>query len=191
MAGIRTWADVCRILRAVDRATPRGRRDLALLLLMASYGMGAAEVLTLKLGDINWRVGTLRVTRPKTGVPIVLPLLPPVARALVAYLRHGRPPASSTPNVFLCTRAPCGPLTTSSALRHILVKYARVGGVSAPFLGAHVLRHSHATRQINEGAPAKVIADILGHRRPESTSAYVRVALDRLREVALEVPPCP
>jgi len=161
------------------------------LLLMATYGMGAAEVITLKLCDIDWRAGTLRVTRPKTGVPILLPLLPPVARALVAYLRHGRPPASCAPNVFLCSRAPYGPLTTSSALRHILIKHARAAGVSAPYLGAHILRHSHATRQINEGAPPKVVADILGHRRPESTSAYVRVALDRLREVALEVPPCP
>src|SRR5439155_26621005 len=103
----------------------------------------------------------------------------------------GRPPASCAPNVILGTRAPYGPLTTSSALRHILIKHARAAGVSAPYLGAHILRHSHATRQINEGAPPKVVADILGHRRPESTSAYVRVALDRLREVALEVPPGP
>lgn len=185
------WADVSRILRTVDRSTRSGRRDLALLFLMATYGMGAAEAITLKLADIDWRAGTLRVTRPKTGVRILLPLLAPVARALVAYLRHGRPPTSDAPNVFLRTKAPFGPLTTSSALRHILIKHARAAGVSAPYLGAHVLRHSHATRQINEGAPPQVVADILGHRRPESISAYVRVALDRLREVALEVPSCP
>lgn len=184
------WSAVARILRSVDRSTRSGRRDLALLLLMATYGMGAAEAITLKLGDIDWRAGTLRVTRPKTGVPILLPLLPPVARALVAYLRHGRPPVSCASNVFLSTKAPYGPLTASSAVRHILVKHARAEGISASYLGAHVLRHSHATRQINEGAPPKVVADILGHRRPESTSVYVRVALDRLRQVALQVPSC-
>jgi site-specific recombinase XerD len=89
------WSDVTRILRAVDRSARCGRRDLALLLLMATYGMGAAEAITLKLDDIDWRAATLRVTRPKTGVPILLPLLPPVARALVSYLRHGRPPGIS------------------------------------------------------------------------------------------------
>jgi integrase/recombinase XerD len=182
------WADVRRLLGGVDQSTRVGRRDFALLLIMATYGMGAGEVTALALDDIDWRAGTLRVHRPKTGTPIVVPLLPPVAHALVRYLRHGRPRVTPARQVFVRMRAPYTALTSSSAVRHIIVTHARDAGISAPYLGSHVLRHSHATQQINTGAPVKVVADILGHRRPESTSAYARVALERLRELALPVP---
>ncbi len=185
------WSDVRRILGAVDRSTRGGRRDFALLLFMAVYGMGAGEVTSLTLGDIDWRAGCIRVTRPKTGVVTSLPLLPPVARAVVTYLRQGRPRATRSRRLFVRTQAPYDALTTSSAIRHIIIKHARVAGVTAAYLGSHVLRHSHATRQINEGALPKVVSDILGHRRPESTSSYVRVAVERLRELALEVPSWP
>jgi site-specific recombinase XerD len=182
------WADVRRLLGSVDQSTRVGRRDFALLLIMATYGMGAGEVTAITLDDIDWRAGTLRVQRPKTGTPIVVPLLPPVARALVRYLRHGRPRPTRARQVFVRARAPYTALTSSSAVRHIVVTHAQAAQISAPYLGSHVLRHSHATRQINEGAPVKVVADILGHRRPAATSAYARVALDRLREMALSVP---
>jgi integrase/recombinase XerD len=182
------WADVRRLLGGVDQSTRVGRRDFALLLIMATYGMGAGEVTALTLDDIDWRAGTLRVRRPKTGAPIVVPLLAPVARALVRYLRQGRPCAIPARQVFVRMHAPYTALSSSSAVRHILMTHAQVAGISAPYLGSHVLRHSHATRQINTGAPVQVVADILGHRRPESTSAYARVALDRLREMALPVP---
>jgi site-specific recombinase XerD len=85
------WDDVKAILRSVDRSTRTGRRDYALLLTMAAYGLGAAEACTLELGDVDWSGGRIRVRRPKTGQQIVLPLLADVARALLAYLRHGRP----------------------------------------------------------------------------------------------------
>lgn len=185
------WADVCRLLRAVDRSTPGGRRDFALLLLMATYGLGAGEATSLTLEDIDWRAGTLRVTRPKTGRAIVLPLLATVARALAVYLRQGRPRATRARHVFVQRRAPYGALRSSSAVRHVILKHARAAGLSAAYLGSHVLRHSHATRQINAGVSPTIVADILGHRDPTSTSAYARVALDRLREVALPVPAWP
>jgi integrase len=163
-------------------------RDFALLLLMVTYGLGAGEVIGLTLEDIDWRAGTLRVTRPKTAASVVLPLLPPVARALVRYLRHGRPAATRHRQLFVRMRAPYRALSGSSAVRHVVVTHARAAGLSALYLGSHVLRHSHATQQINTGAPVRVVADILGHRRPESTSTYARVALDRLRPLALPVP---
>jgi integrase/recombinase XerD len=73
-------------------------------------------------------------------------------------------------------------------VRHILVQHARAARVSAPFLGSHVLRHSHASRQVDLGVTPKVLSDILGHRHPDSTSAYVRIATQRLRAIALPVP---
>lgn len=182
------WADVRQLLGAVDQSTRVGRRDFALLLFMATYGLGAGEVIGLTLEDIDWRAGTLRVTRPKTAASVVLPLLPPVARALVRYLRQGRPAVTSHRQLFVRMRAPYQALSGSSAVRHVIVTHARAAGLSALYLGSHVLRHSHATQQINTGAPVRVVADILGHRRPESTSAYARVALDRLRPLALPVP---
>lgn len=182
------WTEVRRILGAVDHAAPRGRRDYALLLLMASYGLGAAEARTLALDDIDWRAGTVRIRRPKTGVVTVLPLLPEVGRALAAYVRHARPRHTAARTVFVVARAPYGPLGSSSAIRHRLVLHARAAGIVGRFLGSHALRHSHACRQIELGAPPQVLSDILGHRRPTSTSAYVRIATTRLRALALPVP---
>jgi len=182
------WEDVRRILGAIDRTTAGGQRDYALLLLMSVYGLGAGEVLRLRLDDIDWRGAVLHVTRPKTGVQVELPLLPAVARVLVSYLRHGRPQQANTRHLFLSLRAPHGPLGASSAVQHVIHKHAQAAGVSAPYLGSHVLRHTHACRELEQGVPPKVIGDILGHRRPESTSAYLRVATERLREVALALP---
>lgn len=93
------WEDVQRILRAVDRSTPCGRRDYVLLLMMSTYGMGAGEVIRLTLDDVDWQSATVHVARPKTGVEFLLPLLPAVARALVSYLRKGRPHHADSPSV--------------------------------------------------------------------------------------------
>lgn len=154
---------------------------------MAAYGMGAAEVRALCLDDLDWRAATLRVTRPKTGTSVTLPLLPQLARALAQYLRLGRPKYGQSRALFLSAGAPHGPMSCS-AIRHAFYKYASAAGVHAPGFGAHALRHSHATRQIDLGASAKIVGDILGHRDPASTSAYVHVATRRLRPLALPVP---
>lgn len=182
------WSDVRRILQAVDRSTPVGRRDYVMLLMMSAYGLGAGEAIRLSLDDIDWRAATMRVVRPKTDVENLLPLLPAIARAMVAYLRHGRPPDAPTRHLLVSMIAPYLPLSSSSAVRHVLIKHARIAGVSAPYLGSHVLRHSHACRQVEQGTRTKLIGDILGHQRPESTSAYIRIATEGLRELALAVP---
>lgn len=182
------WKDVQRILRVIDVRRPLGRRDFALFLMMATYGMGAGEVYDLKLDDIDWKARTIRLRRPKTGVVTLLPLLDPVARAVALYLRRERPAHAHARNVFVTDHMPHRALSGSATIRHRLDKYAEAAGVSAAFLGTHVFRHSHATRQIEGGAPPRILGDILGHRRPESTSAYVRGAIVRLREIALPVP---
>lgn len=184
------WKDVQAILRSVDRRTPAGRRDYAMLLVMASYGLGGAEVRGIRLEDVNWTARTIRVRRPKTEQEILLPLLPAVARALAVYLR-GRPPHSPSRAVFVQVHAPRASAyegLTSSAVSGMVEKYARLAGVKSSVIGSHTLRHSHATRQVELGAPMKVVGDILGHRSPQTTSAYVRVALNQLRQVALPVP---
>jgi integrase len=184
---VRPWRDICRILRGIDRRTALGRRDYAALLMMAAYGMGAAEALSLQLDDVDWRGGALRIKRPKTGVQMVLPLLGPVGRALVAYLRHGRPPAAKTRTLFVRSRAPHPPLAVRELGRRFRA-HARSAGITELPLGTHVIRRCHATREVEMAAPAKVVSDILGHDDPRSLSVYARVATERLRQVSLPVP---
>ena len=181
------WSDVQRLLRTIDVSQRTGRRDYALLLMMASYGMGAAEALHLRLEDFDWRACSIKVFRPKTHVEYLLPLLPAVAQALLAYLRDGRPGKTTTRHVFVAAVEPHSPMS-SSAVRYAIRKYAAAAGLTTALLGGHALRHSHARRQIELGAPIKTVGDILGHRDPSSTSAYVRVATTRLRSLALPVP---
>jgi len=182
------WSDVKKIICKIARTTLTGRRDYALLLAMAVYGLGACEVEGLQLEDIDWTAGQLVVRRRKTGREILLPLLPAVGEAIANYLRHGRPRHSTSRAIFVQHHAPYSALSTATAIRHVLRKWARSAGVSAPFLGSHVLRHSHASRQVDPGVPQRVVGDILGHDHPDSTSVYVRVAMRRLRALSLPVP---
>jgi integrase/recombinase XerD len=182
------WDQVRRIVRAIDTTAPLGLRDKALFLMMATYGMGAAEVVSLRLDDIDWRQRRLRLRRPKTGVVTELPLLADVAQALAIYLRRSRPAHASTRAVFVSDHLPHGQLCGSTTIRHRLALYAERAGIRGVYLGTHLFRHSHATRQIEQGRATKVVGDILGHRRPESTSVYTRSALLRLRAMALPVP---
>lgn len=179
------WADVRRILRVIPRRRPLDLRDHAMLLLLASYGLGSIEVARLRLDDIDWAARILRIRRVKTGVDIELPLAPSVARAVAVYLRRGRPSHATAREVFLTIGLPHRAIT-AAAVRHQVQKYADLAGV--PIQGSHAFRHSHATRQIDLGASPRIVSDILGHRRPSSTSVYVRVALRRLRALALPVP---
>jgi site-specific recombinase XerD len=181
------WDDVRHILRSIEKKQPPGRRDFAIILLLATYGLGAAEVLALQLGDIDWKGSVIWAHRPKTKASIELPLLPAVARALIDYLRWERPPAKGSTHLFLRKNMPYEPMT-SAAIRHRIRHWATLAGIPAKIIGAHAFRHSHATRQVDAGANIKVLSDILGHRSVSSTSVYVRVALKRLRGVALPVP---
>lgn len=181
------WQDVKRILASVQQSKSPGKRDFAMLLMMVLYGLGAAEILALELEDIKWESGIIALQRPKTGVHFELPLLAPVAKSLSAYLKNERPRFVDTRQIFLNTGIPYKPLT-SAGIRHRIREYADKAGIAARVIGAHAFRHTHASRQVDAGANLKVISDILGHRRPSSTSVYVRVALRRLRQVTLPVP---
>ena len=181
------WTEVRRILKAIPQISPPGKRDFAMLLMMTTYGLGAAEVLGLRIEDVEWNTQVLRVRRPKTQIRVDLPLFPAVGKALGAYLKDERPNHASARSIFLSRGIPHEPIT-SGAIRHRIRHYARRAGVTADVFGAHIFRHSHASRQIDFGADLKVVSDILGHRRPSSTFLYVRVAFRRLRLVALPVP---
>lgn len=178
------WDDVRRILKQIDRTTRAGKRDYALFLMMASYGMGASDVLALRLDDIDWHDGTIRFVRQKTGTLTLLPLLAAAGHAIAAYL-GATPRPQSHRQVFLQTFAPFAPLGFSGLARR-WEQYTAAAGVS--FRGTHALRHTHASRQVEAAAPPKVVSDILGHTDPSSLTTYARVATERLRAVCLPVP---
>ena len=182
------WTKIKKLLHGINPATGTGRRDRAQFLLMSTYGLGAAEVLQLRLDDIDWRGQRLHVVRRKTKTPITLPLLPEVARSLAAYIRRGRPSPSAHRQLFLSHSMPHEPFSQSGVLRHRVRTWARRAGLEAPILGTHLFRHSHATRQVVLGTSMKILGDILGHRDPETTSIYARAAVQRLRRLALPVP---
>jgi site-specific recombinase XerD len=179
-------AEARRVLTAADQSSAMGRRDYAVLQLLATYGLRAGEVAELRLEDIDWKQSTLRVRQQKVRRDLVLPLVEPVASAIVAYLRDGRPPTDAR-HVFRKCNAPAGPLSRSVV--YGVVRKAMVSaGIEARHWGPHMFRHARATSLLQQGVSLKVIGDLLGHRVPEATSIYCKLAVDDLRTVALEIP---
>ena len=195
------WDTVRALLDSIGRATPMGRRDYAIFLLMATYGLRACEVVTLTLDDVEWRAGRLRIPQRKTRGSLWLPLTDEVGTALLDYLRHGRHalnvrrqrvpfrggPPRSYRELFLRCRAPTGVLKPT-AVTEAFQAWSKRSGLAIPFHGAHCLRHSYAVHLLRSGLSLKTIGDLLGHRTLESTSVYLRLAVDDLRDVALPLP---
>ncbi|SCK08100.1 Site-specific recombinase XerD [Variovorax sp. HW608] len=177
--------DVVRICRA-DRS-PTGLRDHAIVLLLANYGLRAGEIVRLRLEDIDWRGDQLFVRHSKTGAQSVLPLLPAVGSALLAYLRHGRP-ATGAREIFIRARAPYRRFASGSSLYAQLQRRLNAAGVQTDGKrGPHAFRHARAVSLLRSGVPPKVIGDVLGHRSAASTAPYLKLAVDELRDVALEI----
>jgi len=180
------WETVQAFLAAIDRSTPMGRRDYAMFLLVATYGLRTSEVAALRLDDIEWRAGRMRVPRPKSKTPIVLPLTEEVGAALLDYLRHARPHLPYR-EVFLRVRAPAGPIAPT-AVTEAFQAWSRRGALAIPYQGPHCLRHSLAVHLLRQGTSLKAIGDLLGHRSAESTCVYLRLHVDDLRDAAIDLP---
>jgi site-specific recombinase XerD len=175
-----------QVLAQYNRKTPIGRRNYAILLLLARLGLRAGEVVTLELEDLDWDSGLIRIRR-KGRRWTQLPLPAAVGAAIAVYLRSGRPPSSSR-RVFLCHRAPARgfthTITVSSIVRRTLIQ----AGVDSARTGAHILRHTLAVELLRNGASLDEIGDVLGHRSPNTTTIYAKVDLVALRSIALPWP---
>jgi site-specific recombinase XerD len=178
--------DVERLLRACDRSSATGRRDRAILLLLARLGLRAGEILALELGDLHWREGEI-VVRGKGLVHDRMPLLPDVGKALALYLHKDRP-AGSSRRVFLCRRAPHRGFGHPSSVTTIVTRALARAGLTPVTRGAHLLRHSLATTMVRRGASLSEIGQVLRHRSPNSTEIYAKVDFKALRDVALPWP---
>jgi integrase/recombinase XerD len=178
-----SWDAVGRVLAAADRRTSCGRRDYAILLLLATYGLRAREVAALTLDDIDWRRERLAIPERKAGHSTAFPLSRAVGEALADYLQHGRP-ESPDRHVFFRAVAPLQPLGTD-AISSCARRYLLRAGISVPRPGSHTLRHSAVQRLVDTGFSLKTIGDYAGHRSAASTQIYGKVAVESLRQVAL------
>jgi integrase len=181
--------DVTKAL-AITRqdTTSAGLRDYAILQLLATYGLRAGEVTALRLNDIDWKKDVLHVRHSKTGTHSSLPLLPEPGEALLSYLEQARPPATLR-EVFLRLKAPHRAFKDGSSLYGMVRDRLNAADVMMPGKkGPHTFRHARAVSLLRSAVPLKAIGDILGHRSAQSTGAYLKLATEDLRAVALDVP---
>jgi site-specific recombinase XerD len=181
-------ADVTKILATIDRGNPCGKRDYAIVLLITRLGLRGVDVKQLRFADLDWPGNRLSIVQAKTGHRVQLPLLKDVGWAIIDYIQHGRP-RSDCPQVFLRHTAPIGPFSDQDHLHQILAKHARAAHVPLSEQrrhGMHSLRHTLATRLLEDGTPVEQIADILGHQQVASTGVYLKSSLRLLAQCALD-----
>lgn len=180
-----SWEDIARVVENMDSSRKNDIRDKAIVLLCAVYGFRSSEIRQLRLNDLDWENNKLRVWRSKQRRRQEYPLVPTVGEAIIQYLQKARP-TSKRREVFLLLSAPYGTLTAQAIYQIIRGRYEKLGIVSRK-RGPHSLRHSCAARLIEQGFSLKEVGDHLGHRYASVTSAYTKVDLRSLREVAVLV----
>jgi site-specific recombinase XerD len=182
------WAKVQALLQSIDLNSRAGRRDHCILHLMAHYGLRPSEAVALRLDSINWDAGVLHVVQRKTRCDLFLPLAPQTLLILRDYLTQERDALGTQHReLFLRARCPSGPIERW-AIGDLFKKRVREGGLELPGHNVYRLRHTFAMRLLTCGVGVKAIGDLLGHHSLGSTCAYLRLDIDMLRGVALEVP---
>ncbi len=169
------------LLGCWDCDTAEGKRDFAIGLCLARLGMRAGEVAAIRLEDLDWRQGFLRVNQSKNGRSAQMPLLAEVGEGIAAYLREGRPGCRYR-QAFLFHNPP-RPMN-SEAISSVIRRALHHCGIEVPRAGAHLLRHTLASHLIQNGSTLKEVADVLRHRHLNSAAVYAHVDLAQLRSVA-------
>ena len=178
--------DLKKLISVIDRGNPCGKRDYAMILLVALLGLRSIDVKRLTFENFNWNDNYLEFSQSKTSAPVRLPLLKDVGWAVIDYLQNGRPISESS-YVFLRHVAPLEPFSDDDHLHHMIMKYIRLAKIriSNKKVGMHSLRHTLATTLLEQHQPIEIIADILGHQSVESTPTYLKSSLSLLRECTL------
>ena len=179
-----SWDEVALLLEAVDRRTPTGKRDYAILLLLVTYGLRAREVSKLTLDDIDWKRERLYILDRKAGHSTAYPLSVPVGEAIIDYIKHGRPETQDR-HLFFRAYAPRTPIT-HGAISKLASHYMRKAGIQVARPGSHTLRHTCAQRLVDASFTFKLIGDYVGHRSLTSTEIYTKVDIEALRKVVCE-----
>ena len=184
-----TKNEVNQLLAAIDQNNPNEKRDYAMILLVARLGLRSSDVKKLKFENLHWKENQIVIIQSKTGEPLTLPLLRDVGWAIIDYVQNDRPKVDNS-HIFLRHLPPYAELSERNHLYKTIEKYmirAKLPISAKRRNGMHSLRHSLATTLMEENIPLSSISDILGHTSVDSTSIYLNVDINRLRDCALEV----
>lgn len=181
-----TWTpdEIERLLNAIERGTSVGKRDYAIFMLAIHLGMRSGDIISLRFENIDWSRCTIHFTQEKTGIPQELPLSEGIGKAIIDYLKHGRP-ENSSPYIFVRHTVPYGKMTR---FWYPMQKYLRAAHISVESEkphGPHTLRFSLATHMMDAGIEYETISAVLGHSDPASTNRYLRADIEKLRLCAL------
>lgn len=184
------WAkeEVLKLLAAIDRGNPSGKRDYAIILLVARLGIRVGDVNNLKFENIDWQKGRISFIQNKTHNPVVLPLLKDVGWAIIDYIQNGRPKIDS-PYIFLTHIPPYKNYSSENHLHATIAKYLALTDIQdqpRKKRGMHSLRHTLANRLQENRESYHMISSTLGHSSPDSASVYVKTDIELLRECALD-----
>jgi len=181
-----TKDELQKLIAAIDRGSPKGKRDYAIILLACCLGIRGSDIKNLKKEDFHWEEKKLIFIQSKTKVPLSLPLTPEVGWAVIEYLKYGRPNIDS-PNLFVKHMAPYGPFAEGGNLHEMIKRYMQLAHL--PTLnkkrGLHSLRHTMASMLLEKNTPLSTISDLLGHVDTNSTAVYLKVGMQKLKECAL------
>ena len=183
--------DIEKILKSIDRNIAIGKRDYAILLLIIRLGLRKIDVINLKFKDINWSNKTINITQQKTHVTITLPLLEDIGWAIIDYVKNGRP-RSNISNIFLTHNKNISSFSQSHGNFYaIITKYMKKANIPInkdKKNGVHSLRHTLASEMLKKSTPIETISSVLGHVNSNTTSIYLKIDIEKLRECVLEVP---
>lgn len=184
--------EIEKLILSVERSSPTGKRNYAIILIAARLGLRASDISILKFENLNWNTCTIEIKQFKTGKELVLPLLPDVGNAIIDYLRYGRP-KSVEPYILLMQRPPYGRFTTSNVVTHVVQRAFINAGINikGKRFGPHSLRHSLGFRMLEQSTVLPVISEVLGHESTESTRYYLRIDLKSMMQCILDAPPVP
>ena len=183
-----TIEEISALLDAIDKTTDIGKRDYAMILLIARYGMRVGDVVLLSIDNIDFHVGRISYIQLKTNTCQTNEILPEVRSALLDYIENGRPDTNEK-RLFVSATIPVRPISTGAVISAIS-KYFRYAGIDTEGKkhGPHSLRSSLATLMVNDNVPYEEVRKILGHTDPKAIKHYARLDTEKLREFALEVP---
>lgn len=182
-----THEELKQLIGAIDRGSPKGRRDYAIILIACRLELRCTDIKNLCFENFNWTEKKLCFTQSKTGQPIELPLVPDVGWAVIDYLKYGRPKVDSS-RIFVRHMAPFLPFAEGDHLDQLIRAYMVKAHIPmrGKHRGMHSLRHTMASVLLEKDTPLPVISDIIGHLDTNSTAVYLKVDMERLAECPLD-----
>ncbi len=182
-----THEELKQLVGAIDRGSPKGRRDYAIILIACRLGLRCTDIKNLCFENFNWTEKKICFTQSKTGQPMELPLVPDVGWAVIDYLRYGRPKVDSS-RIFVRHMAPFLPFAEGDHLDQLIRTYMVKAHIPmrGKHRGMHSLRHTMASVLLEKDTPLPVISDIIGPLDTNSTAVYLKVDMERLAECPLD-----